>query len=81
LSIFLKSTWEAYGYFETIYYLDKDNKIMLIFSDIRYAYRGKKWRDEKCYFVHSFARTGDPTSDDWASWGMNRIVSEELQMH
>ncbi|MEL7597728.1 MAG: PDC sensor domain-containing protein, partial [Clostridiaceae bacterium] len=30
LSIFMKSTWEAYGYFETIYYLDKDNKITLM---------------------------------------------------
>lgn len=27
LSIFMKSSWESYGYFETIYYLDKDNKI------------------------------------------------------
>ena len=38
LSIFMKSTWEAYGYFETIYYLDKDNKIMLMMpSDPRYT--------------------------------------------
>jgi PAS domain S-box-containing protein len=38
LSIFMKSTWEAYGYFETIYYLDKDNKIMLMTpSDPRYT--------------------------------------------
>lgn len=30
LSIFMKSAWESYGYFETIYYLDKDNKIILM---------------------------------------------------
>ncbi|WHH57780.1 ATP-binding protein [Petroclostridium sp. X23] len=30
LQIFMKSTWEAYGYFETIYCLDKDNKITLM---------------------------------------------------
>lgn len=27
IQIFIKSTWESYGYFETIYCLDKDNKI------------------------------------------------------
>lgn len=27
LSIFMQSTWEAYGYFDTIYYLTKDNRI------------------------------------------------------
>ena len=38
LSIFMKSTWEAYGYLETIYYLDKDNKIMLMMpSDSHYT--------------------------------------------
>lgn len=30
LFVFMKSAWEAYGYFETIYYLDKDNKIDLM---------------------------------------------------
>lgn len=38
LSIFMKSTWEAYGYFETMYCLDKDNKITLMMpSDVRYT--------------------------------------------
>ena len=38
LSIFMKSTWEAYGDFETLYYLDEDNKIKLMMpSDIRYV--------------------------------------------
>lgn len=38
LSIFMKSTWEAYGYFETIYCLGKDNKITLMMpSDARYT--------------------------------------------
>jgi len=38
LSIFMKSTWEAYGYFETIYCLGKDNKITLMMpSDVRYT--------------------------------------------
>lgn len=37
LSIFMESTWKSYGYFETIYHLDKDNKIMLMMpSDYRY---------------------------------------------
>ena len=30
LFTFMNSTWEAYGYFETIYCLDKDNKITLM---------------------------------------------------
>lgn len=38
LSVFMKSAWEAYGYFETIYYLDKDNKITLMMPHVsRYA--------------------------------------------
>jgi signal transduction histidine kinase/CheY-like chemotaxis protein/HPt (histidine-containing phosphotransfer) domain-containing protein len=38
LNIFLKSTWEAYGYFETLYYLDKNNKIILIMpSELNYS--------------------------------------------
>lgn len=38
LSIFMKSAWEAYGYFETIYCLDKDNRITLMMpSDARYT--------------------------------------------
>ncbi len=37
LSIFMKGTWEAYGYFETLYYLDEGNKVkLLIPSDPRY---------------------------------------------
>lgn len=37
LYIFMKSTWEAYGYFETVYCLDKNNKITLMMpSDARY---------------------------------------------
>src|SRR6185369_1291392 len=30
LSIFMNSTWQAYGYFETLYCLDNDSKISLI---------------------------------------------------
>lgn len=30
LSVFMKGSWEAYGYFDTIYYLDEDNKIILM---------------------------------------------------
>ncbi|MBM7871570.1 PAS domain S-box-containing protein [Clostridium pascui] len=38
LSIFMESTWKAYGYFETIYYLDEGNKIKLMMpSDYRYT--------------------------------------------
>lgn len=28
LSVFMKSSWESYGYFDTIYYLDENNKII-----------------------------------------------------
>lgn len=28
LSVFMKGSWEAYGYFDTIYYLDENNKII-----------------------------------------------------
>lgn len=38
VSVFMRSTWEAYGYFETIYYLDNDNKIKsMIPSNPRYT--------------------------------------------
>lgn len=38
LPVFMRSAWEAYGYFETIYYLDKDNKIELMMPHVsRYA--------------------------------------------
>lgn len=37
LSTFMKSTWEAYEYFDTLYYLDEDSKIKLLTpSDPRY---------------------------------------------
>ena len=37
LSAFMKSTWDAYGYFETLYYLDEGNKVKLLMpSDPRY---------------------------------------------
>jgi signal transduction histidine kinase/ActR/RegA family two-component response regulator len=37
LALYMKSTWEAYGYFETLYYLNEDNKVnMLVPSDPRY---------------------------------------------
>lgn len=72
LQIFIKSTWEAYGYFETIYCLDKDNKITLMTpSDPRYTgldmsnlpdFKGKV-EDKKIIFSHPFIsiRTGYPT--------------------
>lgn len=38
LSVFMKSAWEAYGYFETLYYLDENNKITLMMPHVsRYA--------------------------------------------
>lgn len=38
LSVFIKSTWEAYGQFDTLYYLDENNKIELMMpSNVRYA--------------------------------------------
>jgi PAS domain S-box-containing protein len=38
LSIIMKSTWEAYEYFDTIYYLDVNNRITLMIpSNARYA--------------------------------------------
>lgn len=37
LSTFLKSTWEAYGYFDTLYYLDESNTVKLLMpSNPRY---------------------------------------------
>jgi len=37
LPIFLKSTWEAYGYFDTLYYLDEGNIVKLLMpSNPRY---------------------------------------------
>lgn len=72
LSPFIKSTWEAYGYFETIYYLDNNNKILLMIpSDLRYKGLDmsnlpelKKAEGEKKLVIsHPFIslRTGDPT--------------------
>ncbi|MFZ5967419.1 MAG: ATP-binding protein [Bacillota bacterium] len=38
LSTFMENTWEAYGYFDTLYYLDGENKIkILIPYDPRYT--------------------------------------------
>ncbi|MEL7656009.1 MAG: histidine kinase, partial [Bacillota bacterium] len=38
LNIFMKSTWAAYGYFETLYYLDDKNKLIQMFpSNFRYS--------------------------------------------
>lgn len=38
LSVFMKSAWEAYGYFETLYYLNEDNKITLMMPHVsRYS--------------------------------------------
>ena len=73
LSIFIKSTWEAaYGQFETLYYLDKDNKIEIMMpADVRYA--GFEMYDiakvtenkkkQKLIISRPFIslRTGDPT--------------------
>lgn len=37
LGAVMKSTWEAYGYFDALYYLDKENKVKLLMpSDPRY---------------------------------------------
>ena len=72
LSVFMKSTWEAYGHFETIYSLDKDNKITLMWpSDQRYIkldmsnlpnFKGKGER-EGLFISRPFIslRTGVPT--------------------
>jgi PAS domain S-box-containing protein len=36
--IFVKSTWDAYGYFETLYYLDGENRVAVLMpEDTRYT--------------------------------------------
>jgi len=38
LTVFMKSTWAAYGYFDTLYYLNEDSEIKLLIPyDLRYA--------------------------------------------
>lgn len=32
-SIFIRSTWEAYGYFETLYYLDAEDRVTVLMPD------------------------------------------------
>ncbi|MBV7276246.1 PAS domain S-box protein [Clostridium sp. PL3] len=72
LSSFMKSTWEAYGYFETIYCLDKNDKITLMMpSDSRYTGLDlsnlpdlkKNSIEKKLIISHPFIslRTGEPT--------------------
>ncbi|OHE67607.1 MAG: hypothetical protein A2Z99_13485 [Treponema sp. GWB1_62_6] len=34
-SVFIKSTWSAYGYFETLYYLDRENRVSVLMPDDR----------------------------------------------
>lgn len=72
LSNYMKSTWEAYGYFDTLYYLDEGNKVKLLMpSDPRYLgldmsnlpdfqQKGKK---ESLIISRPFIslRTGEPT--------------------
>lgn len=72
ISVYMESTWKAYGYFETIYYLDKNNKIMSMMP-YDYRYTGldmsniptvKKNGDNRKNFIsHPFIsiRTGEPT--------------------
>lgn len=72
LSIYMESTWKAYGYFETIYYLDKNNKIISMMpSDYRYTGLDmsnipavkKDGDNRKNLISHPFIslRTGEPT--------------------
>lgn len=72
LPVFMKSTWEAYGYFETLYYLDAYNKIKIMMpSDVRYKdlemYNISKLKKgstgQKLIISRPFIslRTGDPT--------------------
>ncbi|MDR3412745.1 MAG: ATP-binding protein [Formivibrio sp.] len=38
LNVFMQSTWESYGYFETLYYLDENNKVSLLMpSELNYS--------------------------------------------
>lgn len=72
ISIYMESTWKAYGYFETIYYLDKNNKIISMMpSDYRYTGLDmsnipavkKNGDNRKNLISHPFIslRTGEPT--------------------
>lgn len=72
LSIYMESTWKAYGYFETIYYLDKNNIIISMMpSDYRYTGLDmsnipavkKDGDNRKNLISHPFIslRTGEPT--------------------
>ncbi|WP_411681521.1 cache domain-containing protein [Clostridium thailandense] len=72
ISSFMKSTWEAYSYFETIYCLDKNDKITLMMpSDSRYTGLDlsnlpdlkKNSIEKKLIISHPFIslRTGEPT--------------------
>lgn len=72
LSVYMRSTWEAYEYFETIYYLDNENKIKLMMpSDLRYTGADmsnlpdfKENNNTKCIIISRpfiSLRTGKPT--------------------
>ncbi len=72
LLTFMKSTWQTYGYFETLYYLDESNRIILLMpSDPRYAGLDmsnlpdfKKDQDKKNISISRpfiSLRTGEPT--------------------
>lgn len=72
LFVFMNSSWKSYGYFETIYHLDKDNKIMLMMpSDSRYTgldmsnlpYLKENGEKKGIIISRPFIslRTGDPT--------------------
>jgi len=72
LSVVIKSTWEAYGQFDTLYYLDENNKIKLMMpSNVRYAGLemsnipkfNKKEKKKSIIISRPFIslRTGEPT--------------------
>ncbi len=72
LSIFMESTWKAYGYFDTIYYLDENNRIDLLIpldpringfdmSNIPDFKKGKSKDDIIISRPFISIRTGEPT--------------------
>lgn len=72
LNVFMENTWEAYGYFDTLYFLDKDNRINLIvppdpdysgldMSNLPDFQRNREQRDFHISRPFISIRTGEPT--------------------
>ncbi|MBS1155033.1 MAG: putative signal transduction histidine kinase [Proteobacteria bacterium] len=72
LRVFMESAWKAYGYFETMYFLDKNNKITLLMpSEMNYSGLDmsnlpdfQKTKEQKGFSISRpfiSIRTGEPT--------------------